>query len=400
MKGRDDEAARLLCTATAASRPGKLSSLLDALEQDGVRIDDLEVLSLQGQSVAAFSASGVAAAVVEEAARTTGWDLRCRSAGEGVAEEESRWVVTVLSRAGGPEPLREVLERVEGEGGRILRVDRLAKERLSAWEIHLGLRSAPAALQTSLVELASSRPYDLAMQRESLFRRNKRLVVMDMDSTLLSIEVIDELARSHGVYEEVSEVTERAMRGELDFSRSLEERVALLAGLDVAAAEGLAEELPMSEGAEALVAGLRRLGYRLAVVSGGFTFAARALQRRLGLHHAHANELEVRDGRFTGRVVGKIIDAQRKAELLEEIARAEGLSRDQVVAVGDGANDLLMLQRAGLGIAFRAKPVLRSAAHGGISACGLDALLFVLGLSERELAELDAPSVEHAGTST
>jgi phosphoserine phosphatase len=210
-----------------------------------------------------------------------------------------------------------------------------------------------------------------------------------MDSTLIRIEVIDELARAAGVGAEVARITERAMHGEMDYDESLRQRVGLLAGLDVAVLDKLAANLPLTDGAETLVRVLKRLGYKIAVISGGFSRAAEALKRRLGVDYAYSNNLEVQGGKLTGRVVGPIVNGMRKAELLETIAQAEGVLLDQVIAVGDGANDALMLERAGLGIAFHAKPKLREAADTDISAAGLDAILYLLGFSARELQEVE-----------
>ena len=192
-------------------------------------------------------------------------------------------------------------------------------------------------------------------------------MVMDMDSTLIGIEVIDELARSHGVFDAVSAITRRAMMGEMDYDQSLRERVALLAGLDARVLYDLAANLPLNEGAETLLRVLKRLGYKTAVISGGFSHAAEALRQRLGIDHAWSNTLEIEAGKLTGRVLGPIVNAQRKAELLEELAAREGIPLEQVIAIGDGANDLYMLQKAGHGIAFHAKPKLREAAHSAIS---------------------------------
>ena len=240
-----------------------------------------------------------------------------------------------------------------------------------------------------MLSVATSAGFDVSLQRESLYRRSKRLVVLDMDSTLIRIEVIDELARAAGVGAEVARITERAMHGEMDYDESLRQRVGLLAGLDVAVLDKLAANLPLTDGAETLVRVLKRLGYKIAVISGGFSRAAEALKRRLGVDYAYSNNLEVQGGKLTGRVVGPIVNGQRKAELLETIAQAEGVLLDQVIAVGDGANDALMLERAGLGIAFHAKPKLREAADTSISAAGLDAILYLLGFSARELQEVE-----------
>jgi phosphoserine phosphatase len=244
-------------------------------------------------------------------------------------------------------------------------------------------------LKRALLAVAGSGGFDCALQRETLLRRSKRLVVMDMDSTLIQIEVIDELARAHGVVGRVAEITKRAMQGELEFDAALRERVALLAGLDAKVLHDLAANLPLMEGAETLLRVLKKLGYRTAVISGGFTVPAEALRARLGIDHAFANTLEIEGGKLTGRVLGPIINAQRKADLLSEVAGQHGIPLEQVVAIGDGANDMLMLQRAGLGIAFHGKPKLREAAHAAIGAMGLDAILYLLGIAERDVAALE-----------
>jgi phosphoserine phosphatase len=256
--------------------------------------------------------------------------------------------------------------------------------------VHVDLAEGvdPGPLKEALLRLGMDGSFDIALQREGIFRRSKRLVVMDMDSTLISIEVIDELARAHGVYEQVSAVTEQAMIGEMDYDESLRRRLALLAGLDVAVLKKLASELPLTEGAENLIRALRRLGYRTAVISGGFSVAAESLKAQLGIDYAYSNTLEIKDGKLTGRVVGGIVNARRKAELLDTIAQSEGILLDQVIAVGDGANDLLMLEKAGLGIAFRAKPKLQAAADTSITAGGLDSILYLLGLNGQEVDEV------------
>ena len=241
-----------------------------------------------------------------------------------------------------------------------------------------------ADLQADFVPLAHDLDIDIAVQRDDVFRRNRRLVAFDMDSTLIEVEVIDELAKAAGVGERVAEITERAMRGELDFTASFRERLALLEGLDESVLSRIAEELPITEGAEKLISNLRELGYKTAILSGGFNYFGRYLQRRLGIDHVHANELEIVDGKVTGRVTGQVVDGARKAQLLEQIAQQEGIRLEQTIAVGDGANDLPMLGKAGLGIAFRAKPLVRDSADHALSTLGLDGILYLIGFRERE----------------
>ena len=240
------------------------------------------------------------------------------------------------------------------------------------------------ALRSDFMELSSRLDADIACQEDNVYRRNRRLVCFDMDSTLIEAEVIDELAKAAGVGEQVAEITEAAMRGELDFTESFARRMALLKGLDESVLAGIAEQLPVTEGAETLIATLKSLGYKTAILSGGFNYFARFLQKKLGIDFIYANELEVENGQVTGRVVGTVVDGKRKAELLRELAAQEQLSLEQVIAVGDGANDLPMLSIAGLGIAFRAKPLVQASAKQSISTLGLDAILYLIGFRDRD----------------
>lgn len=256
--------------------------------------------------------------------------------------------------------------------------------------VELSLRGTPddaSALRGDLLDLAQELDVDIAFQVDDVYRRNRRLVAFDMDSTLIQTEVIDELAAAAGVGDQVAEITEAAMNGELDFSESLERRVAALAGLDEGVLQEVAARLPITPGAERLIATLRSLDYRTAILSGGFTYFGRHLQQRLGIDYVFANELEIVDGKLTGRVSGPIVDGARKAALLEELAARENLRLEQTIAVGDGANDLPMLDAAGLGIAFHAKPKVRASAKQVISNLGLDGILYLIGMSDREVQQ-------------
>jgi len=241
-----------------------------------------------------------------------------------------------------------------------------------------------AAIRREFMDISSEMGVDIALQEDNVFRRNRRLVAFDMDSTLIQVEVIDELAKRFGVGDEVSAITAGAMRGEFDFKESLRRRLALLKGLDAGVLEQVAATLPLTEGAERLLTNLKRLGFKVAIISGGFTYFGERLKKRLGLDYVFANKLELKDGRLTGRVTGPIVDGARKAELLRRLADKEGIDLQQVIAVGDGANDLPMLGIAGLGIAFHAKPKVKAGARQSISTLGLDAILYLIGFRERE----------------
>ena len=394
---------RVLITVTGPDRTGVTATLTGILSQQGATLHDIEQVVVQGQLTLCllvdvpetrdvlkellFSAKQLGLELDFKPVAPADGDARPAAA----ANEGRRFVITAIGPTLGASHLHAIASTLAAEGANIEKIGRLSEDTLASVEIHALLPPSrdSDALKRALLSVATSAGFDVSLQRESLYRRSKRLVVLDMDSTLIQIEVIDELARAAGVGADVSRITERAMQGEMDYDESLRQRVSLLTGLDVAVLDNLAANLPLTDGAETLVRVLKRLGYKIAVISGGFSRAAEALKRRLGVDYAYSNNLEVRGGKLTGRVVGPIVNAQRKAELLETIAQAEGVLLDQVIAVGDGANDALMLERAGLGIAFHAKPKLREAADTSISAAGLDAILYLLGFSARELQEVE-----------
>ncbi|MEP0201207.1 MAG: phosphoserine phosphatase SerB [Halioglobus sp.] len=309
------------------------------------------------------------------------------------AQGRARFIVTLLARKITANQLGLVTAVVHRHGLNIDSINRLSGRiplgdlpPLSKACVEFSLRGPLAdepAFRKDLMETASHLEVDLAFQRDNMYRRNRRLVAFDMDSTLIEAEVIDELAIAAGVGDQVSAITERAMRGELDFASSFRERLALLEGLEESSLERIASKLKVTEGAEHLIATLKSLGYKTVILSGGFTYFAKYLQQRLGIDYVYANELDIVDGKLTGRVTGEIVDGDRKALLLKELAAREGLQLEQVIAVGDGANDLPMLSAAGLGIAFRAKPVVQQSAEQSISTLGLDAILYLLGFSDR-----------------
>jgi len=312
---------------------------------------------------------------------------------------KSRYIVTLLARQINSEHLAAVTTVTSDFGLNIDKIVRLSgrikldeTEKLGRACVEFSVRGEPEnalQLKNALLELSSKYDIDVAYQEDSIFRRNRRLVVFDMDSTLIDAEVIDELAIEAGVGEQVAAITEAAMQGEIDFKQSFTQRMALLKGLDVSVLQSVAERLRLNEGAEHLISTLKKLGYKTAIVSGGFTFFGEYLQQRLGVDYVYANQLDIKDGLVTGQVSGDIIDGQRKAKLLREIADKEGLKLQQVIAVGDGANDLPMLGIAGLGIAFRAKPLVKASAEQSISNLGLDGILYLLGYSDKDTLILD-----------
>ena len=257
--------------------------------------------------------------------------------------------------------------------------------------IEFSLRGTPADradMQKQLMNLSSDQGIDFSFQKDDMYRRMRRLICFDMDSTLIQTECIDELARKAGVGDKVAEITARAMRGEIDFKESFKERVALLKGLDVSVMQDIAENLPITEGADRLMTVLKQCGYKIAILSGGFTYFGEYLQRRYGVDYVYANELEIGDdGKLTGNYVGEIVDGHRKAELLKLIAQVEKVDLAQTIAVGDGANDLPMISEAGLGIAFHAKPRVVANAEQSINTPGLDGILYFLGFKDSYLGE-------------
>ncbi len=308
---------------------------------------------------------------------------------------KNRYIITILARQITARQIGEVTSIIAAQGLNIDAIQRLTGrtplEKTTNTPkacIELSVRGTPkdkTVMQSSFLELSTTLGVDISMQKDDMYRRCRRLICFDMDSTLIETEVIDELAVRAGVGDQVKAITESAMRGEIDFNESFKQRVALLKGLDVSVMQEIAENLPISEGVERLMSVLKTVGFKIAILSGGFTYFGNHLKKLYGVDYVYANELEVEDGKLTGKHVGDIVDGKRKAELLKLIAQVEKVDIAQTIAVGDGANDLPMLSVAGLGIAYHAKPKVKENAKQSISTIGLDGVLYFLGFKDSYL---------------
>lgn len=400
----------ILLRITGEDRPGLTASIMAILTRYNVNIQDI------GQAdIHSTLSLGILIRVSEQHSGNVMKELLFKASELGVnirfapvtLEEYEAWVgrqgknrymLTVLGRRLEARQIGAITQLIADQGLNIDAIRRLSgrasiehpMEKTRAC-IEFSVRGTPRdreELHAQLLNLSSEMEIDCSFQRDNMYRRMRRLICFDMDSTLIQAEVIDELARKHGVYDQVAAITESAMRGEIDFKESFTQRCKLLKGLDVSVMREIAENLPFTEGVDRLMYVLKKYGYKIAILSGGFTYFGEYIQKKYGIDYVYANELEVDEtGHLTGNYVGEIVDGKRKAELLRLISQVEKVDLQQTIAVGDGANDLPMLSEAGLGIAFHAKPRVRAIADQGINTIGLDGVLYFLGFKDSYLDE-------------
>jgi phosphoserine phosphatase len=385
----------LLITLTGNDRPGVTSAIFATLARTGIEVVDIEQIVLRGRLILGLLVTAPRdwrklKDAVEETARGLGMSVEVdRGTGDNRARKSGRSHVTIIGTPLKAGAMAAVAGRIADFGANIDRIERMARYPVTAIDLHVS-GADPDALRTILAAEAARQGLDIAVQPANLLRRGMRLIVMDVDSTLIQGEVIEMLAAHAGFEPQVAAITEAAMRGELDFEASLRQRVALLEGVDASAIDEVYDAILLAPGARTMVRTLRRLGYRFAIVSGGFSQITDRLAADLGIHFARANELEIVDGKLTGRILGEVVDRAGKAAALRQFAAEVGVPEASVIAIGDGANDLDMLSAAGLGIAYNAKPLVRDAADTSVNVPYLDAIMYLLGISREEIEAADA----------
>ena len=391
----DDAPKTLLITLTGKDRPGVTSAIFATLSLAGVEVLDIEQIVLRRRLVLGVLVTAPRdwkklRDAVDETARAMEMHVEVdRGSGDNKARRDGRSHVTVIGTPLKASAMAAVAGRIADSGANIDRIERMARYPVTAIELHVS-GADTEKLRSMLAPEAARQGIDVAVQPANLMRRGMRLIVMDVDSTLVQGEVIEMLAAHAGHEHEVARVTDSAMRGDLDFETSLRDRVALLEGVDASALDDVYDGLVLAPGARTMVRVLRRLGYRFAIVSGGFSQITDRLAADLGIHFARANELEIVDGKLTGRILGDVVDRAGKAAALRHFAAEVGVPVESVIAIGDGANDLDMLNAAGLGIAYNAKDVVRDAADTSVNVPYLDAIMYLLGISREEIEAADA----------
>lgn len=385
----------LLITLTGKDRPGVTSSIFATLSTAGVEVLDIEQIVLRrrlilGVLVTAPRDWKKLRDAVEETAHALEMSVEVdRGSGDNKSRKGGRSHVTIIGTPLKAAAMAAVAGRIADCGANIDRIERMARYPITAIDLHVS-GVDPDVLRAILATEAARQGLDIAVQPANLLRRGMRLIVMDVDSTLIQGEVIEMLAAHAGFEPEVAAITEAAMRGDLDFEESLRSRVKLLAGIDASAIDEVYDAIVLTPGARTLVRTLRRLGYRFAIVSGGFSQITDRLAADLGIHYSRANQLEIVDGKLTGNIIGDVVDRAGKATALRQFAAEVGVDVASVIAIGDGANDLDMLSAAGLGIAYNARPLVREAADTAVNVPYLDAIMYLLGISREEIEAADA----------
>ena len=391
-----DTGSTILIRVFGPDGPGLTAGLMDVLSAGNCELYDVEQVVVRDRlslNVLVSVSNDETLDEVLSYAKERGLTADFEPLTEIASPARGRFAVSVIGARVDPQTFGAVSRAIANAGGNIDSIERLSRYPVVSYELAVS-GGDQAAMRTALLETSAMYGVDLAVQAEGIARRSKRLVVMDVDSTLIQDEVIELLAAAAGKQKEIGAATALAMEGEVDFAESLTDRVRLLQGVHVAVLDEVAAAIRLTPGARTFIRTLKRMGMRIGLLSGGFTWFTDRLAAELELDHSYANELEIEDGHLTGRLLGPIVDRARKAEILREIARAEGIALDQVVAIGDGANDLDMLAAAGLGIGFNPKPIVRGAADSSVSVPYLDAILFVLGIRRDEVeSDGDAPEV-------
>ena len=399
----------ILININGADRPGVTAALTEILAKNNAVILDIGQADIHNHlslGILFQSTEGNSGDILKELLFKS-YELDVNIRFNPITEQEyskwvgmqgkNRYIITILSRKLTAKQIAGVSRIVAEQDMNIDDIKRLTgripldeNERTPKASVEFSVRGTPKdkeKMKADFLKLATELQVDISFQEDSMYRRMRRLICFDMDSTLIETEVIDELAIRAGVGDEVKAITESAMRGEIDFTESFRRRCALLKGLDVSVMQEIAENLPITEGADRLMRVLKKVGFKIAILSGGFTYFGNYLKQKFGIDYVYANELEVIDGKLTGRYLGEVVDGKRKAELLRLIAQVENVDIRQTVAVGDGANDLPMISIAGLGIAFHAKPKVKATAEQSISTIGLDGILYFLGYKDSYLNE-------------